>query len=41
MKKPVEAIFKGLFDSAAYMEFRRLPELFCGFRRARERGPTL
>ncbi|HEV8243696.1 MAG TPA: amylo-alpha-1,6-glucosidase [Nitrospirales bacterium] len=30
-----------LFDVAAYMDLRRLPELFCGFRRHRDNGPTL
>jgi glycogen debranching enzyme len=33
-------IFTGLGDAAAYDEFRRLPELFCGFSRRRKRGPT-
>jgi glycogen debranching enzyme len=41
LKHSVEHLFKGLFDAASYMEFRRLPELFCGFRRERRRGPTL
>ena len=27
--------------AASYMEHRRLPELFCGFRRRKARGPTL
>ena len=27
--------------AAAYMDQRRLPELFCGFPRRRSRGPTL
>jgi glycogen debranching enzyme len=40
-KQAIEQIFSGLFSAAAYMEFRRLPELFCGFQRARNRGPTL
>ncbi|GIX28153.1 MAG: amylo-alpha-1,6-glucosidase [Burkholderiales bacterium] len=30
-----------LFDAATHMDLRRLPELFCGFRRKRDRGPTL
>ena len=30
-----------LFDAATYMDLRRLPELFCGFRREKGRGPTL
>jgi glycogen debranching enzyme len=33
-------IFEGLVDAAIYDEFRRLPELFCGFSRPRKRGPT-
>jgi glycogen debranching enzyme len=41
LKQAVEQLFKGLFDAATYMELRRLPELFCGFRRERGRGPTL
>jgi glycogen debranching enzyme len=41
LKSPIERIFKGLFTAATYMELRRLPELFCGFQRARARGPTL
>ncbi|MGP0094721.1 MAG: glycogen debranching N-terminal domain-containing protein [Xanthobacteraceae bacterium] len=41
MKRNVEQVFKGLFDAAVYMDLRRLPELFCGFRRTRGRGPTL
>jgi glycogen debranching enzyme len=40
-KKAVDRVFKGLFDAATYMELRRLPELYCGFHRGRERGPTL
>lgn len=34
-------IFQALFDAAAHMEFRRLPELYCGFARRRDAGPTL
>src|ERR1700754_4287898 len=40
-KHAVEQVFKGLFDAASYMDLRRLPELFCGFRRENQRGPTL
>jgi glycogen debranching enzyme len=29
-----------MFDAAAYMDLRRLPELFCGFQRRPGRGPT-
>jgi glycogen debranching enzyme len=39
-KAEVERIFEGLVDAAVYDEFRRLPELFCGFTRRRKRGPT-
>jgi glycogen debranching enzyme len=41
LKVEVEEVFRGLFDAATYMELRRLPELFCGFQRQRNRGPTL
>jgi glycogen debranching enzyme len=41
VRASVETIFRGMFHAASYMEFRRLPELFCGFQRARDRGPTL
>ena len=41
LKVAVEQVFKGLFDAAAYMDLRRLPELFCGFQREKQRGPTL
>src|SRR5262249_23641717 len=41
LKDAVEQVFKGLFDAATYMDLRRLPELFCGFQRPRNRGPTL
>ena len=37
----VERVFRGLMDAAAYMDLRRLPELFCGFTRKQGRGPTL
>ena len=36
-----ERLCCGLFDAAAYMDLRRLPELFCGFSRERGSGPTL
>jgi len=41
LKHCVEQVFKALFDAASYMDLRRLPELFCGFRRENGRGPTL
>lgn len=39
-REAVLAIFRGLTEAALYDEFRRLPELFCGFSRRRKRGPT-
>lgn len=36
-----ERVFEGLFATASYMDLRRLPELFCGFRRRRGAAPTL
>jgi glycogen debranching enzyme len=40
-KSAVDRVFKGMFDAASYMDLRRLPELFCGFRRGHGQGPTL
>jgi glycogen debranching enzyme len=34
-------VFEANFAAASYMDLRRLPELFCGFRRRRGAGPTL
>jgi glycogen debranching enzyme len=34
-------ISASIFDAAAHMEMRRLPELFCGMRRQRDKGPIL
>jgi glycogen debranching enzyme len=39
-KEEVLKIFQGLAEAALYDEFRRLPELFCGFSRRKKRGPT-
>jgi len=36
----VQDIFRGLYLAASSMNLRRLPELFCGFRRRLGRGPT-
>ncbi|MFQ5973763.1 MAG: glycogen debranching N-terminal domain-containing protein [Alphaproteobacteria bacterium] len=36
----VERVFSGVFEAATYMDLRRLPELFCGFRRLHAKGPT-
>ena len=35
------ALSTALFDAAAHMHLRRLPELFCGFDRKRGKAPTL
>jgi glycogen debranching enzyme len=35
------ALTTALFDAAAHMHLRRLPELFCGFERRRGKAPTL
>ena len=40
-RRGVGAIFEGLFAASSLMEDRRMPELFCGFRRRTGRGPTL
>jgi glycogen debranching enzyme len=37
----VQRLLGGLFEAAASMDLRRLPELFCGFRRRAGKGPTL
>lgn len=41
LRAPIERVFRGLFESATYMDGYRMPELFCGFQRGRGRGPTL
>ncbi|HYN27444.1 MAG TPA: amylo-alpha-1,6-glucosidase, partial [Burkholderiales bacterium] len=40
-KSGINLIFEALVRAATYMDQRRLPELFCGFRRRKGRGPTL
>jgi glycogen debranching enzyme len=40
-RNAVDRVFKGMFSAASYMDLMRLPELFCGFRRAPGQGPTL
>ncbi|MCB1497713.1 MAG: amylo-alpha-1,6-glucosidase [Bauldia sp.] len=39
-KDHLSRLFAGMFDAATYMDLRRLPELFCGFRRVAGKGPT-
>jgi glycogen debranching enzyme len=33
-------VFRGLFEASTYIDLKRLPELFCGFPRLRNHGPT-
>ena len=37
----VDKVFEAVLAAASYMELRRLPELFCGFRRRPGAGSTL
>ncbi|NEX93927.1 amylo-alpha-1,6-glucosidase [Caulobacter sp. 17J65-9] len=39
-KRQAAKVLEGLFETAAYQDFNRLPELFCGFARKTRRGPT-
>jgi glycogen debranching enzyme len=39
-RREAARILEGLFDACAYIDLRRLPELFCGFVRRRGQGPT-
>src|SRR5690606_1463077 len=39
--REASALTVALFDAAAHMHLRRLPELFCGFERKRGMAPTL
>ncbi len=41
VKSGAAAIFDAGMRAAAYMDDRRIPELYCGFRRRRGRGPVL
>ncbi|GJD96797.1 amylo-alpha-1,6-glucosidase [Methylobacterium iners] len=40
LKAEAARIFEGMFDTALYQDQKRLPELFCGFMRRRQRGPV-
>ncbi len=40
-KETLSPIFEALVRAATYMEHRRIPELYCGFRKRPGRGPTL
>jgi glycogen debranching enzyme len=39
--RAIASLFDGLFQAGTYMDLRRLPELFCGFKRQHGHGPTL
>lgn len=39
-KDLTQRLLGGLFDASTYMDQYRLPELFCGFRRRPDEGPT-
>ncbi len=41
LKRHFLKVFSGIFDASVFMEFQRLPELFCGFTRRRGAPPTL
>jgi glycogen debranching enzyme len=40
LRTPLLNLFTGMFDSALFMELKRMPELFCGFERQPRTGPT-
>jgi glycogen debranching enzyme len=40
-KAAIATVFDDLVRAGTYMDLRRIPELYCGFRRRRGRGPTL
>lgn len=40
-KEAAAKITSGLYECALYMELHRLPELFCGFDKRPDKGPTL
>jgi glycogen debranching enzyme len=41
LKSAVSEVFEAISGAASYMDLRRLPELFCGFRRVSGQAPTL
>ena len=40
-REHVDRVFEATFAAASYMDLRRLPELYCGFRKRHGAGPTL
>jgi glycogen debranching enzyme len=41
LREHVDRVFEATFAAASYMDLRRLPELYCGFRKRHGAGPTL
>ncbi|NOZ69650.1 MAG: amylo-alpha-1,6-glucosidase [Deferribacteres bacterium] len=41
LRRHFRKVFSAIFDASVFMEFQRLPELFCGFTRRRGAPPTL
>ncbi|RMG01683.1 MAG: amylo-alpha-1,6-glucosidase [Nitrospirae bacterium] len=41
LKEEILKILSGLFDASLFVDLKRLPELFCGFDRREDEGPTL
>jgi glycogen debranching enzyme len=41
LRQEAQRLLTGLFNTSRYMDLRRPPELFCGFRRTLGKGPTL
>jgi glycogen debranching enzyme len=41
LRQPAEALLSSLFDSSMHFDSHRLPELFCGFPRQADEGPTI
>jgi glycogen debranching enzyme len=41
LKEHADKLLDAAFAAASYMDLRRLPELYCGFRKRRGAGPTL
>jgi glycogen debranching enzyme len=41
LKSELLRIVDAIFDAGCWMDLQRLPELYCGFRRRGQRGPTL
>jgi glycogen debranching enzyme len=41
LREPLHKLFTGMFDTALFMDLKRMPELFCGFARQQHgTGPT-